>query len=296
MHKTEIAFKTKFGKSIHGDVQKILKENSFKKYKGKVNLIFTSPPFPLNRKKKYGNLNGPKYVRWLTDITTLLKEYLTKDGSLVIEIGNSWEESDPTMSTLPMETLIAIKKKGNFKLCQQFIWFNTAKLPSPIQWVNIERTRVKDSFTNIWWFSNTAHPKANNKRVLEDYSESMQRLLKKKKYNSGRRPSEHNIGDESFLENNGGAIPANVLVAANTSSNSKYLNGCKDMGLTPHPARMPTFLVEFFIKFLTDNGDLVLDPFAGSNTTGEVSEALKRKWIAIEINEDYIKGSRERFK
>ncbi|MGN6604913.1 MAG: DNA-methyltransferase [Ginsengibacter sp.] len=294
-NKIAVAYTTKFGKCLHGNVEDILKDNAFQKYKGKINLIFTSPPFPLNRKKKYGNLNGKQYIDWLAKITTSLKDYLAADGSLVIEIGNSWEENEPIMSTLPLETLLAIKSKGKFKLCQQFVWFNTAKLPSPAQWVNIERTRVKDSFTTIWWLSKTAKPKANNKNVLEEYSKSMKRLLKTKKYNSGRRPSEHDIGEKSFLTNNGGAIPSNVLIAANTTSNSKYLNGCKENGITPHPARMPPFIAEFFIKFLTDENDLVLDPFSGSNTTGEISESLKRKWIAIEVEEHYINGSKLKF-
>lgn len=292
----KIAYSTKLGKCFHGNVEDILKEKSFQKYKGKISLIFTSPPFPLNRKKKYGNLNGNQYVDWLTKITTELKDYLADDGSLVIEIGNSWEEHEPIMSTLPLETLLAIKTKGKFKLCQQFVWFNTAKLPSPAQWVNIERTRVKDSFTSIWWLSKTANPKANNKNVLEEYSDSMKRLLKTKKYNSGRRPSEHDIGEKSFLTNNGGAIPSNVLIAANTASNSDYLNCCKEKGITPHPARMPNFIAEFFIKFLTAKNDLVLDPFSGSNTTGEISESLKRKWLSIEVDENYIKGSKLKFK
>lgn len=294
--KIKVAYCTKLGKCLHGNVEEILNVKSFQKYKGKVNLIFTSPPFPLNRKKKYGNLNGKQYIDWLTKITTSLKDYLADNGSLVIEIGNAWEENEPIMSTLPLETLLAIKTKGKYKLCQQFVWFNTAKLPSPAQWVNIERTRVKDSFTSIWWLAKTAKPKANNKNVLEEYSESMKRLLKTKKYNSGRRPSEHDIGEKSFLTHNGGAIPSNVLIAANTASNSDYLNGCKENGIIPHPARMPHYIAEFFIKFLTDDNDLVLDPFSGSNTTGEISESLKRKWLAIEVEENYINGSKLKFK
>lgn len=295
MNKIELAYKTKLGKCIYGNVEDILNEKSFQKLKGKVNLIFTSPPFPLNRKKKYGNLNGNEYIEWLTQITSSLKDYLADDGSFVIEIGNSWEKNEPVMSTLPLETLLSIKTKGDYKLCQQFVWFNTAKLPSPAQWVNIERTRVKDSFTTIWWLSKSANPKANNKNVLEVYSESMKKLLKTKKYNSGLRPSEHDIGEKSFLKNNGGSIPSNVLVAANTVSNSEYLNRCKKEGITPHPARMPNFIAEFFIRFLTNEKDIVLDPFSGSNTTGEVSESLNRKWISIEVDEHYIKGSKLKF-
>ncbi len=291
----KVAYKTKFGRCINGDISELINDRSFRRYKGKANLIFTSPPFPLNRKKKYGNLNGSDYIDWLTNITTALKDFLAPDGSLVIEIGNSWNEKEPFMSTLPLETLLAVKSKGDYKLCQQFIWYNTAKLPSPVQWVNIERTRVKDSYTTIWWLSKSAQPKANNRNILEEYSSSMKKLLKAKKYNSGFRPSEHKIGKKSFLNDNGGAIPSNVLVTANTTSNSDYLTNCKKKGITPHPARMPNSIAEFFIRFLTDEKDLVLDPFAGSNTTGAASELLKRRWMSIEIDKDYVKGSKLKF-
>lgn len=264
-------------------------------YKGKFNLIFFSPPFPLNRKKKYGNLNGEDYINWLSEISKLFKEYLADDGSIVIELGNSWEPGKPIMSTLALKSLIKFQESSNFFLCQQFIWNNPAKLPSPTQWVNVERTRVKDSFTNFWWMSKTPYPKANNRNVLVDYSPSMKKLLKSKKYNAGTRPSEHNIGETSFLNDNMGAIPSNVITISNTHSNTDYQKYCKDKDLVPHPARMPEALPEFFIKFLTEEGDLVLDPFGGSNTTGAVAERLNRRWISIEPNKNYIEGSKGRF-
>ncbi|MBA7549843.1 Modification methylase PvuII [subsurface metagenome] len=186
-------------------------------------------------------------------------------------------------------------EKGKYCLCQQFVWYNTAKLPSPVQWVNIERIRVKDSFTHIWWMSKTPYPKADNSNILEEYSRSMKKLLKAKKYNSGKRPSEHVIGDTSFLVNNNGAIPSNVLVSANTYSNTNYQNYCRYQKLIPHPARMPLDIPNFFINFLTEPGDLVLDPFGGSNTTGESAEKLDRRWISIETVQSYINGSKGRF-
>lgn len=295
MTQTKIAYKTNLGLCCQGDIDEILKSRAFAKYKKKLNLIFTSPPFPLNRKKKYGNLNGKEYLNWLSGLALNFRDFLTEDGSIVIELGNAWEANGPIMSTLPLKALLEFQEKGNYFLCQHFIWFNTARLPSPAQWVNVERVRVKDAFTHIWWLSKTPNPKANNRNVLEDYSESMKKLLKKKKYNSGQRPSEHLIGEKSFLKDNNGAIPSNVLIGANTISTSKYIEYCKINNIELHPARMPEFIPDFFIKYLTDPGDLVFDPFGGSNTTGWVAEKLKRKWISVEIKESYIKGSKGRF-
>jgi site-specific DNA-methyltransferase (cytosine-N4-specific) len=123
----------------------------------------------------------------------------------------------------------------------------------------------------------------------------MLRLLRTKKYNAGRRPSEHHIGAASFLKDNNGAIPSNVLTLTNTLSNDPYLAYCRGRGLPIHPARMPGDLAAFFIKLLTQGRNVVLDPFAGSNTTGAMAESLKRRWIGIEPDDAYIEGSRGRF-
>lgn len=290
-----IAYKTKNGIYYHGAVEKALKSKSLEKFHQKINLIFTSPPFPLNRKKKYGNLQGDDYIEWLSSLSSLFANYLTKDGSIVIEMGNAWVPGKPVMSTLAIKSLLAFLEEGNFHLCQQFVWHNKAKLPSPAQWVNITRSRVKDAFTHIWWMSKTLNPKADNRCVLQDYSPRMKTLLKTKKYNAGKRPSQHVIGETSFLTDNSGSIPSNVIVSSNTHSNTDYQNFCRNKNIVPHPARMPIDIPEFFIKLLTKPGDTVLDPFGGSNATGEAAEKLGRKWIAIEQNEEYIEGSKGRF-
>jgi site-specific DNA-methyltransferase (cytosine-N4-specific) len=291
----EIAYTLGSGKMIQGLAENVLLSDVGKKLRNKVQLIFTSPPFPLNSKKKYGNLQGEKYVQWLANFAPIFSELLTPNGSLVIEIGNAWEPKKPIMSALSLRALLSFVEKGNFCLCQQFIAYNPARLPSPANWVTVKRIRVKDSFTHIWWLSKTENPKANNRNILLPYSSGMQKLLKRQTYNSGKRPSEHVIGKDSFLKDNGGSIPSNVLTASNTSSADPYFKYCRLNNLPLHPARMPMSIPEFFIKFLTDSKDLVLDPFAGSNTTGAAAEKLKRKWVSIEANKYYIEGSKGRF-
>jgi site-specific DNA-methyltransferase (cytosine-N4-specific) len=278
-----------------GMSDQILSDGSLSRFEGKINLIFTSPPFPLNRKKRYGNETGDNYIRWLCKFGPLFMKMLTPNGSIVIEMGNSWEPGLPIMSTLALRALLEFQSQNELHLCQEFVWQNPAKLPSPAQWVNVERIRVKDSFTKLWWMSPNHKPKASNQRVLQAYSQAMKDLLQKGTYNAGTRPSEHNIGETSFLKNNGGAIPSNVLTFANTQSCDSYHTHCRRNGLQMHPARMPSELAKFFIKFLTEPGDIVLDPFGGSNTTGAAAEDLERYWISIEAEQDYIVGSRGRF-
>lgn len=278
-----------------GHLEGFLASSVADEIRGEVQMIFTSPPFPLNRKKKYGNRIGEEYLDWLGSFASNLADLLSEDGSLVVELGNAWVPQEPVMSTLALEALLTILKEGGLHLCQQFVAHNPARLPSPAQWVNVERIRVKDAYTHIWWMSRNPRPKADNREVLVEYSDAMRRLLKRQSYNSGQRPSQHNIGETSFLTDNGGAIPSNVLTVSNTHSSDIYRLYCKENDLPVHPARMPPDLVEFFLRFLTDEDDLVLDPFGGSNTTGAEAERLSRRWVAVEPNPDYIAGSRGRF-
>ncbi len=303
------AFQTDLGLMYQGDSEQVLRKRPLTDRIGQIQLLLTSPPFPLNKKKKYGNLTGEAYLKWLTGMAPLFRDYLKPDGSIVLELGNAWNPGSPTMSTLPLKALLGFLEAGRLNLCQEFICFNPARLPTPAQWVNVERIRVKDAFTRVWWMSPSERPKANNRRVLTEYSKSMQDLLRKGTYNSGHRPSGHNIGAKSFLSNNGGAIPPNVLVPteqvedlplfevlpiANTRATDDYQKYCRNNGLPVHPARMQEKLAEFFIEFLTDEDDLVLDPFAGSNTTGAVAERLRRKWVSVELDSEYVAGAEAR--
>jgi site-specific DNA-methyltransferase (cytosine-N4-specific) len=300
-----VAYHTLQGVSLRGDSEKVLSATSASELRGQFQLIFSSPPFPLNRKKRYDNKQGKEYVEWLSGFAGVLRELLTPDGSIVLEVGNAWEPGRPTMSTLAMESLLEFKAAGKLYLCQEFIWHNPARLPTPAQWVTVERIRVKDSFTRLWWMSPTPRPKADNRQVLVPYSESMKALLKRGKYNAGKRPSGHNVGRTSFLKNHGGAIPANVLsaltlpesviVGGNTDNDAIYRAYCKRHKLEEHPARMPVQLADFFIRLCTAGDDAILDPFAGSNVTGFAAERLGRRWLSIEARDEYATSGIGRF-
>ena|SRR5579872_6241051 len=290
-----IGYRTDHGVMYWGTIESLLTSPRRAELEGKVQLIFTSPPFPLNRKKRYGNRLGEEYLGWLAGLAAQLRTLLTEDGSIVVELGNAWEPGKPVMTTLTLRALLAFLEGGELNLCQQFICHNPARLPTPAQWVNVDRIRVKDSYTNVWWMAPSEKPKASNRKVLKDYSGSMLELLESGTYNAGERPSGHKIGEKSFLTDNGGAIPSNVLTYSNTYSNDEYRQYCKERGLDIHPARMPPGLAEFFVKMLTDPGDLVLDPFGGSNTTGAVAESLGRQWVSVDPVLDYVEGSQGRF-
>jgi len=290
-----LVFRTRAGRAYHSTLKSFLASKEAARLKGKVDLILTSPPFPLNRKKRYGNLRGEQYLDWLRELAPSLVGLLKPKGSVVIELGNAWEPGSPVMSTLPTRALLAFLEAGDLKLCEEFIGYNKARLPSPAQWVNVERVRVKDAYTHIWWMSPVERPKADNRRVLRPYSPAMRDLIRTGKYNSGSRPSEYVIGERSFAKDNGGAIPPNVIEFANTAATDAYLAYCARRGVDPHPARMNPEVARFFVNFLTPAGGLVFDPFAGSNTTGALAESLGRRWVAVDRDSSYLLGSRGRF-
>jgi site-specific DNA-methyltransferase (cytosine-N4-specific) len=281
-------FRTTSGAAYRGKAEELLTRLPAES----VNLIFTSPPYALHFKKEYGNADQSKYVEWFLGFAAEFKRVLKSDGSLVIDIGGSWQPGHPVRSLCHFEVLIGLVREHGFHLAQEFYWFNPAKLPAPAEWVTVRRIRVKDAVECLWWLSKTTNPKADNRKILAPYSEDMKRLLKRG-YRAKTRPSGHHI-THKFTEQNG-SIPPNVLTLGNNDANGYYLKRCAEEKMKPHPARFPGQLPEHFIKFLTDEGDMVLDPFAGSCTAGEVSERLHRRWMAFELSAEYLDGAKFRF-
>jgi DNA modification methylase len=261
-----------------------------------VDLIVTSPPFALQRPKEYGNESQHSYRDWFLPFADEFWRVLKPTGSLVIDLGGAWEAGQPVKSIYAFELLVTLCRRPTrpFVLAQDFYWYNPARLPSPAQWVTVERVRAKDAVNLVWWLSKTPNPKADNRRVLREYTDAMKRLIETGSYNRGRRPSGH-VVREGFTENRGGAIPPNLLAVSNTGNDKAYLDACKAKGVKPHPARFAAEIPEFFIQFLTDADDLVVDPFAGSNVTGMVAERLGRRWLSMDIDPDYVSGSAARF-
>jgi DNA modification methylase len=297
-------YETDFGRAYLADSLELMKaipSNS-------VNLVVTSPPYALHFKKEYGNVTKQEYVQWFLVFAKEIQRILTDDGSFVLNIGGSFNKGEPTRSLYHYKLLIELVDTLGFNLAQELFWYNPAKMPVPAEWVTIRRIRVKDSVENVFWLSKTAWPKASNRKVLRPYGDDMIRL-NKKGLSKTVRPSGHNINESFTNVDAGGSIPPNVieeplsedvvvdgmLKFGNNSANDPYTKLCKENGLKIHPARFPAALPEFFIKLLTDEGDIVFDPFAGSNTTGAVAERLSRRWICSDTSQPYLEASKFRF-
>lgn len=290
---------TDFGAAYLGDSLEILK----KVPEGSINAVITSPPYALHFKKEYGNVSKQDYVAWFIPFAKEILRVLKEDGSFILNIGGSYNQGVPTRSIYHFKLLIALVEEVGFHLAQECFWYNPAKMPVPAEWVTVRRIRVKDSVEYVWWFSKTPWPKACNRNVLKPYSKDMMRL-NQRGVKSTIRPSGHSIKNTFDKVDAGGSIPANVveedlpfdmLRFGNNAANDSYTLRCKESGIKIHPARFPAALPDFFIKLLTDECDVVLDPFAGSNTTGAVAESLNRSWIALEATEEYLDASKFRF-
>lgn len=292
---TMLGYTTPLGQCVCGDslvLLEALEDNS-------IDLVVTSPPFALQRKKEYGNESQEQYVEWLCRFGEVVYRKLKEDGSFVLDIGGAYEKGQPTYSLYQFKVLIRLCEEIGFHLAQPFYWHNPSALPAPIEWVNKRKLRAKTSVNTVWWLCKTPFCKADVSKVLVPYSARMEKLFEHSeafvKKEGTVRPSGHILGKSSWEKNNGGAIPSNLLQISNSESNSQYLRHCKKLGVKGHPARYPTGLPSFFINFLTEEGDTVLDIFSGSNTTGQAAEKLNRRWLSFEIEKEYVASSVFRF-
>lgn len=300
--------KTRYGCSYLVDSLEALKSLP----DGSINLVMTSPPYALHFQKEYGNVGKDKYIDWFMDFAREIHRVLAEDGSFVLNIGGSYNKGVPTRSLYHFKLLIRLVEDLGFHLAQECFWYNPAKMPMPAEWVTVRRIRIKDSVEYVWWLSKTPWPKASNRKVLKEIGTDMRRLAARG-LRETTRPGGYKIKKSWAEMKASGAIPSNfvqgelfdekaelqppesVLTMGNNAANDLYSRKCKEAGIKIHPARFPKSLPEFFVKMLTDEDDMVLDPFAGSNTTGFVAENLGRNWIAFECVEEYLRGSKFRF-
>jgi len=142
---------TTLGRIYLGDAIAVLSEMT----DDSVDLVMTSPPFGLVRKKDYGNVDAERYVDWFRSFGVQFHRVLKSTGSLVIDIGGAWIPGQPTRSLYHYELLIMLCRELGFHLAQEFYWWNPSKLPSPAEWVTVRRIRVKDAVNCVWWLSKT---------------------------------------------------------------------------------------------------------------------------------------------
>lgn len=259
---------------------------------GSLDLIVTSPPYPLLKKKEYGNLPAREWIDWMLRLCESWRDLLSETGSLMLNVGPTWNPGVPTQSTYIERLIIALEDQLGYHLCERLYWQNTTKLPQPREWVAVRRVRVTPSVEHVLWLSPTPTPKADNRRVLRPYSARTRAQLNR---GTERRPSGLDVNAISFARDNGGSIPPDLLRISNSAANTTYRRRLRELGMPAHPATFPEALAEFAILLCTEPGDVCADFFFGSGTLGAVCERLDRKWIGVERSLTYLRSSQVRF-
>lgn len=292
-----LGYSTNLGVAIWGPSGDI-----FRRMTVPVSLIFSSPPYPLNKARAYGNPNEREIVDFICDTLEPLIEALAEDGSLALNVSNDiFLPGMPARSTYVERLVLEICDRfAPMFLMDRLVWQNLAKMPGPLQWASKTRQQLNTGYEPILWFArNPLRVKANNNRVLEPHTEKHLKLMQ-----SGGEQRETSYGDGAYRLKAGsfgnmteGRIPKNVLTRGHRCAHGlRHRKASIELGLPTHGAGQPFSIPEFMIRFLTEEGDLVCDPFAGRSMTGLAAELNNRAWMTGEINLEYIRTGAELFR
>lgn len=256
---------------IHGDCLDVMKSMDA----DSVNLIVTSPPYAMARKRTYGGIEPDRYVEWWMPRAGQMRRVLRTDGSLVVNIKEGTTGGE--RQTYVMEMIMEMRRHG-WLWKEEYVWNKTNAMPG--KWPD----RFRDAWERCIHFSRSHAPAMYQDAVKVPVKESTSaRYGKISEEEKGRRyrstGSRHST-DWNQFEGRTDAYPTNVLTGALV---------CHTKG---HPAAYPDWLPEFFIRLFTVRGDTVLDPFAGSGTTLRAAERLGRRAVGIDVMEGYVEAMR----
>lgn len=247
-----------------------------------INLVITSPPYSdvLSYGEKVLTFNSIDYVNWFVDVCTQIKRILTPDGSFILNIGNKTDNRQKSLYV--MDTVTAIVRRAKLPLHDEYFWFKNA-MPTGSE------KRLHNEVEFLFHFIKTVGEfKCYSDRIREPYTDTSLKMIKNIKFSNNKivqedgttlKPEKKRRNPPNPL----GKIPNNIFTFPTASTD-------KHKGITVnHPAPYHRKLPEWFIKWLTDVDDVVLDPFIGSGTTAEASIILGRKYLGFEINDTYLK-------
>lgn len=290
-----LGFSTGLGIAIIADCHQF-----FSGFKENIDLVFTSPPYPLAIQRNYGNVSESEYVDWLCRTIEPVIHLLHDGASICLNVGNDiFLSKSPARSLYRERLVLALSDRFGLHKMDELIWHNPNKAPTPIQWASLQRVQLNSGYEPVYWFTNNPQKvKSNNQAVLMPHTEQHKKLIA-----NGGNQTHRVSGDGSHVKKVGayqnqtaGKIPRNVLsIPHDARSNKPWFDKLKEMGLPQHGALFPLALAEFFVRFLTKENDLVVDPFSGGFTTSLAAEKLNRRWVGTEQILEYVQGAKLRF-
>lgn len=245
-----------------------------------VDLFFMSPPYADQR--AYSRIHPDRYVEWFLPFAREMLTATSETGSMVINIKNRVAGSGPLRGQrhpYVYELVLALQNMG-WRWVETYIWAKPNAIPGRFG------TRTKDSFEYVYHFAKGTKPFFNLDAIRIPYKADAAEIERRSQDANGRRTTEAGFGrDRARTYRHGGADPGNVVNVPQTYNQHK---GVK------HTAAMPEGLAEFFIKALSPDGGLIVDPFAGSGTTVTVARRLGRRSFGFELHEEYAEEARRR--
>lgn len=288
-----IGFSTDLGVAIWSNCTR-----AFAQWDEPIFLALTSPPFPLRQPRAYGNPGADEYIDFICHTIEPLVRNLVGGGNVVLQLGDVFEEGSPAKSTYIEELTIALRKRLGLHLMNRIVW-ESNKPPGPVQWASKKRMQLNEGYEFCLWFCNDPiNCIADNRRVLEPHSETHKKLIERggEQRFSLNGDGAYRLRPGSYGRPTDGRIPRSIFHVANTcQSQREYKRRAKALGLAPHGATMPLKLARQLVRFLTEVGQLVVDPFGGSMTTPLACEMEGRAWAATDVVFDYVRGGAERF-
>lgn len=246
-----------------------------------VDLFFMSPPYADQR--AYSRIHPDRYVDWFLPFARAMFDATTQSGSMVLNIKNRVAGSGPLKGQrhpYVYELVLALQHMG-WRWIETYIWAKPNAIPGKFG------PRTKDSFEYVYHFSRGPQPFFNLDSVRVPYKSDAAEIARRARDTSGRKATEAGFGrDRSQTYRHGGADPGNVVAISQTYNQFK--------GAGSHTAAMPEGLAEFFIRSMSPENGLVVDPFAGSGTTVTVARRLGRRSFGIELHEEYVAEARAR--
>jgi DNA modification methylase len=263
-------------------------------------LCLTSPPYPLAAPRAYGNPNAIEYVDWVCRLLEPIAKHLVPGGSLCLNVSNDiFEPGSPARSLYRERLVIALCERLGLAKLDEFIWHNPTKAPGPTRWASITRQQLNVAWEPVYWFTNApALVRADNRRVLQCHAKRHLDLMRvggeKRTANNG--DGAYRLYPGSYGNATPGRIPRNVLSFPHRcASKDAAARAAKAQGLPVHAATMPLPLARFLVDFLTEPGDLVVDPCAGWLTTALAAEDAGCRWLCTEQMGEYVLGASNRF-